>query len=359
MKKIISLLVTMAILMCCSATCFAAEADASTGQNQEDTRIATFTEERIGTFTSSKVTTAKVQHVSDFNGNDYAVIEFSPSGYAIVHPESGVIIEYNMNAASPYSGISGDCYYGGPTYYYHKSAEGYKHTVLEDDTLSEKDAAQLKETCSKMNAEALAMPDQIAVEYFKGSGSLESVSGSTRGTDYWVTSYSWIRKRKSGFGYKSGGYCGYIAANLLLKYYNYRGKITLTSPYNTLNSVALTNKLIEYGSGASTTGVSISTVLNSFASDFGYPQVANWAVGCYGITTEIKNNKRPCILFGDLENAGNHAALAYGYNTYENSGYSTFVCHYGWNQSGNNSYSEVHVCGLTSVYGTNTKYKIS
>ena len=29
---------------------------------------------------------------------------------------------------------------------------------------------------------------------------------------------------------------------------------------------------------------------------------------------EIKNNKRPCILFGDLPNAGQHAVVVYGYN---------------------------------------------
>jgi hypothetical protein len=55
-----------------------------------------------------------------------------------------------------------------------------------------------------------------------------------------------------------------------------------------------------------------------------------------------------------LDGAGNHAVVAYGYNEYENPGYYTYICHYGWN----GSYSEVHVYGGTSVFGSNTKYKV-
>lgn len=89
--------------------------------------------------------------------------------------------------------------------------------------------------------------------------------------------------------------------------------------------------------------------MNTFCKNRSLPQNASWAVGCWGITGKIKNNKRPCILFGDLPNAGQHAVVVYGYNEYENSGYYTFVCHYGWN-----GYSNIHIYG--GVYDSNLKY---
>lgn len=56
-------------------------------------------------------------------------------------------------------------------------------------------------------------------------------------------------------------------------------------------------------------------------------------------------------------NAGNHAVVVYGFNTYENGDYTTYVCHYGWNKKGNNDYTAVHISSITgSIFGSNTKY---
>lgn len=75
---------------------------------------------------------------------------------------------------------------------------------------------------------------------------------------------------------------------------------------------------------------------------------------------EIKNNGRPVILFGNLSpyGAGKNAVVAYGYNTYENNGYETYICHFGWDIDEQNDYTAVHISGATgSVFGSNTKYQ--
>lgn len=135
----------------------------------------------------------------------------------------------------------------------------------------------------------------------------------------------------------------------MLKYWDYRGTIDLPSPYSYVSTTDLTNRLIAIGAdlgyGASTWASPIANVINEFCYQQGLPEEAGWAIGGYGITTEISSNHRPSILFGNLDGAGNHAVVAYGYNEYENPGYYTFVCHYGWNEVDGESYSAVHVYG--------------
>ena len=144
-----------------------------------------------------------------------------------------------------------------------------------------------------------------------------------------------------------------------MQYWEYRNKISFQEDYtseDSRKSAKLTIKLYEIGKklgyGDGTWGYEIAKTMNTFCKNNSLSQNSSWSIGCLGIVSEIKNNKRPCILFGALPYArGGHAVVAYGYNTYEHRNFYTFVCHYGWNKQG---YTKVHIFG--GLYGSNVKY---
>lgn len=146
---------------------------------------------------------------------------------------------------------------------------------------------------------------------------------------------------------------------MLLRYWDYRGGITLPSSYTSDYGVArgaLTQTLYHIGLSLqhkdATWAASIADTINEFCDGLSLPKKASWAFGGFLLSEEIKNNHNPCIIFAALPESKGHAIVAYGYNTYENS-FPTFVCHYGWE-----GYSNVHVSASISgtTYGSNLKY---
>ncbi|QAT51077.1 hypothetical protein EQM14_15590 [Caproiciproducens sp. NJN-50] len=340
-----------------TATSYAAESDNAKSSGTE--RIESFVDTKIDA-ANAKISVSNTKILHDFAGNEYKLVECSPAGYYIIHPESGIVVESSVQSQSPYEGLNADLYYGGPTYYYVKSGNSYKHTIL-GTIISDADAAA--QDCQKINKALISQTNKVVSDYLNGKTSKSPTNQlQSAGKNHWVNSYTWFRNHKSGFGYVSGGYCGYVAANLILKYWdNCRGKIKLSSRDRPVNSTTLTNDLIDVGKddgyGASTYAVDIAKVINDFCYNNSLPQSASWHVGTSGMINEMNYYKRPVILFGNLEGAGNHAVVAYGYNEDENPGDYTFICHFGWNGS-----SEVHICSLpdgTSIFGSNAQYNIS
>lgn len=321
----------------------------------------------------SDVEIVSVKPAVDFSQNEYTIIECSPSGYFIFNNESGIFVEYSLDSLSPYRGVENNLYYGGPTYYFQEEDSGYRDIITKKSYSSSLEHENMS-ICSQMQENLLRNKNDSIIKFIEKSNenlystnqkNLEEklavdslISTTATETNYWCTSYTFFKNKKSGFGYYvpsgSDGICGYIAASLIFQYYDSRGKISLASSYKS-NPVNLTKALRNVGSslgyGDNTVAYKIKNVINNFAKSKGYPQKASNALSSVGITGEIKNNKRPCILFGNLKNAGNHAVVVYGYNNYEIAGFTTYVCHYGWN-----NYSNVHVSG--DLYGSNVKYKI-
>ena len=340
-KRILSVILALAMILPLCTTAFAAAPE--NAKSLVTDRMASFVETKIDA-ANAKIAVSDTKTLHDFAGNEYKLIECSPTGYYIIHPESGIVVESAVDSKSPYNGFSSSLYYGGPTYYYVKSMESYVHT-LDGTTITDVDASA--QDCNKINKELISQKNETVTDYLNGKSSNISTAqflDRLNSTDYWVYFHDWFSGLSSNFGYVDGGYCGYIAANLVLKYWNYYGRISLSSTYNSISSTALTNRLINVGAnlgyGASTWGQPITVVINTFCIQEGLPASGSWHVGKEGMTNEISTYKRPIILFGNLSNAGNHAVVAYGYNEYENPGSITFICHYGWN----NGYSNIHGC---------------
>ncbi|OCN00391.1 hypothetical protein A7X67_02050 [Clostridium sp. W14A] len=351
-KRILSVILILAMAFSLSTTAFAATPD-----NDKDPltdRIKSFVETKIDA-ANAKITISETKPLLDFAGNKYDLVECSPTGYYIIHPESGIVVESATNAKSPYKGFYSNLYYGGPTYYYVKSDKGYVHTI-EGTTITDVDAAS--EQCNEINSKLISQANIEVADYIKGKSSKLDTTQSLanlNSADYWVVDHDWFSYNSVSFGYVDGGYCGYVASNLILKYWNYVGGHYLPSQYASISSTTLTNELIAIGKnlgyGAATWASQITNVINTFCNQNSLSACSSWHAGTSGMINEISTYQRPIILFGNLANAGNHAVVAYGYNEYENPGFYTFVCHYGWD-----GYADIHIYGGDSVFGSNTQY---
>lgn len=297
-----------------------------------------------------------IKHIQGFNGEEYSVIECTPKGYFIVDAKTKIVLEYNLYAQSPYFELNEEeGYYGGVTGYYKKVGEKYVHTII-NEVLNEQDVEQMVENCNEIRKEIMGAKKK-------------TIAYSSEKVDYWVRDYTWLANRKGNFGYYcppgSNGICGYIAGNIILKYWQHIGAFHLPSPYSTMGSTDLTLYLRRQGGHDDSYGWTIKDAINKFCKEFGYPQNASWGIGVAGVPEEIKTYRRPCILFGLFRTDSEtkkypHAIVAYGCNTYENSYFYTFICHFGWESDQNSNYSEVHVSGAQNgIFGSNTKYKIA
>jgi|GEM_PF-5847605 len=351
-KRIISLIMVLALLAVSSISALAFESEA---ELNADERVQHFIEEKLVSLKDNRAVVS-IDTVKDFAGQEYKVAVCAPKGYFIVHPEAGIIVEYNLNAVSPFNDAENPIY-GGPTFYYDYTGNECRHTVL-GTTISFYDTTAIRSKSLSLYNELLEKKYEPVADYLIGKSDQLPFRNTEEDPDHWISNHAWFQARVSGFGYVDGGYCGYIAANLVLKYHNNYNHITLPSTLATINSTALTNALIAKGNGNNgTTAVSVSNAINAFAADWsGVPANASWAVGSLGAFTEINTHHRPCILFGSLPDPRDnfnsylfHAVVAYGYNFYENPTLETWVCHYGWD-----NYEEVHI--VNSMMGTNTKY---
>lgn len=306
-----------------------------------------------------------IKTVCDFAGNIFTVIECEPTGYYIYHNESGIFTEYSTSAQSPYLDLSEDIFYGGPTYYYVKNGENYIHTVLGTNIPVSK-TTEMSDVCNKKVEQLLEDNDRLIVNAVNSRSLISKndqvVQNSVRANEvHYVPNDNIIRNMTGdnvGFylpNPDSNGVCGYIAANMLLRYWDARGAINLASKYTTsyaVKNAVLSKELRRVGGlhnyDDATTAIEISNVINHFAKENDIPAKSGWGIGNFNIWGEIDKG-RPSIVFGDLYNVGFHAVLAYGYEKI-GLAYNTFA-NFGWADAG---YEEVVIYG---TIGSNVNYK--
>ena len=303
---------------------------------------------QVGYYMRATLDSAEIRIINDFAGGKFLLIEFPSAGYMIYDPDSMAPVEYSKDCASPYKGIEGELYYGGPTFYYVKDSGDDRYNSVLDSSTLEVNAALANHSRKIKNA----MVDTAArLEAAKNSAII--MSGHNEAvyeTDTYITNYNWIRNLHTAerCGYycppDSTGICGYVAAGMVFLYYHRMGKSNLIpedmldedSAYTCFNGPDFTIALREIGRqlGLSdgTVAGSIASVMSEHARRRGY--TLTWSItvlpGAIGIRGMINNNK-PVIVFGDLYNPSKgiaecHAIVAYGYTS---SG--TLITHFGTN----------------------------
>lgn len=336
-----------------------------------DDKIVYYINAYIDIYGDNNVRVSDIKTAYDFCGNEYKVIECEPTGYFIMVPESGMLTEFSCTSDSPYSAYTNEkMFYAGPTYYYVLTSEQnedvFMHTIETDSYLTRSTVDSFRKKCEEIYTEYRSMVVPLARKYFLGDINEENLlmgledNHSANPSPLYMPNASWFTSHSSGFGYVSGGCCGYIAANLLLKYWHHSvGAISLPSNHATINSTVLTNNLLSIGSslgyGYSLYASNLKNIMNQYLSTNNVAGSATYALFAYNVYNELNNN-RPVVLFGSLydpqnpSSNTNHAVVAYSYY-YASDGYLTFRCHYGWN-----GYANISVSSSNSTIGEHMRY---
>lgn len=308
-----------------------------------------------------EVEATSVKLLKAFDGSAYTLIECAPTGYYILDNQSGTYVEYSGYAPSPYLGQYGDLYYGGPTYYYVKDTNEFSHTIVKAEVLSFDEQVQLGVVSKRMNQSLSRSKNDKMLAVISG---LEDASVITfaKASPAYVPNGSFFRNATDNFGYVevayTNGICGYIAANLILQYWQHCGKFDLGYSQEELGNGTLSLELYQVGRdeefSSGTWAAQISEVINVYCSKKNLPRAAAWGIGVYDVIGEI-NRGRPSILFGSIDSpvtATNHAVTMYGYTKASESSQSgSYIVHYGWP-----NYAEI-VIG-SAMIGSNTCYRM-
>ncbi len=132
MKKSVKVCLAILLAVSLSFTASGIGTESFAKGASKNVRISEFIKNKIESL-GADISVQNIRYISDFDDNEYVVIECVPTGYFVLHPETGVITEYSIGAISPYANCSvsdGDLYYAGPTYYYKYDTGEYEHTVL-------------------------------------------------------------------------------------------------------------------------------------------------------------------------------------------------------------------------------------
>lgn len=363
MKKVLCFLIAVAITLTLTIPAFASADMPNKVEFVQEERLQDVFETKISTF-GSNVEIAREIQVTDFAGNIYTVIECEPIGYAIFHNQSGLFVEYSPSSPSPYLGLEGTLYYGGPTEYYTADKEYIHHTIVDESYSLENALDDLHDVSSRLNEAYCAQQDIGVLSYIRGTSRLSESNQlltriSTRAADSYVDDSSIISNLKTekecGYYVPSGssGVCGYIAAGMLLLYYDYHYDDAFINNATYLNSSGtkfkgadFTKLLRSLGATDDTTAYSISAPIQRYLNTRGIDiTVTDHLIPTtYVICNRIDENQ-PVIMFGSWLDVSasktsyvNHAVLAYGYE----SSRETMIVHYGWA-----GYSQVHLQGTT------------
>ncbi|NLC84842.1 MAG: hypothetical protein GX749_07195 [Ruminococcaceae bacterium] len=313
----------------------------------------------------SNVTIASIKFANDFANNKFTIIECVPKGYYIYHNDSGNFVEYSSYSISPYLGYVSNLIYAGPKEYYVEENSEYRHTFTGErldaslkDSFAPACNDNVKRLMSSKNSKVLSyINDSTLSDKTFVSEAQDAIAASY--TDKYIPNSSYLSSLSSNLGYKDGGYCGYIAANLVLYYWQKRYPSRNIVPSNYLHSsgiglqgTGLTDELISLGSDSGTTGLSIRNVLIAYCNAHGISASSAWYLFALCIGSEIDAG-RPAILFGNLaypdgSTYRNHAVTVYGYRS---STTIEYIAHYGWP-----GYPNVIIAG---TYGSCTSFRLT
>ena len=305
----------------------------------------------------------KTKNLQDFAGNEYTLIECNPTGYMIWCNDSATMVEYAASSPSPYKEYDNNLYYCGPTNFYVKISENeFLHTITGEKLIKGVNTKSYGDTyydlSNKLHSALTEDVDYTTLNYIKNGIETKANIGLYGETWTALGNAAFFRNKRSStqIGYYNGGYCGYIAANMLIGYYDTFEKECMKDFHMSGSGVnrhftgsTLTQELIRFSRafGWDPDGGSTSTTIRKTMNK--YFEVYNYDLGSFDMITPffsgttLKNyidDGIPSILFGNLGDAttptggtssgGNHAVVIYGY---KKGGYNTgyaFLAHYGW-----------------------------
>lgn len=328
---------------------------------------------------NSNLTIKNIKTLKDFNNDTYLLIECNPTGYIIYDYDLNEVLECSATAPSPYINYSTNLFYSGPQFYFNKMQNGnYVHTV-DDRIATTAETLALQQLSSDLKTVLYSAGNNLYANATENTESIQTSASTTYVSDYLF--FSNLREDEMlGFPtpdkITGEGVCGYIAANLLLGYYDtFRNGNFITIDCMTGNGVnrhftngLLTEKLMDISVDLNmnpqngSTSTEIRKVMNEYFDIYNINASSYDMIVPFFSATTIKNridDDKPVILFGALIDPTNsslvanyitHAVVIYGYQRNPSSSSHTYglLAHYGWE-----NYSSVWInTNMTSIFGS-------
>ena len=361
-KHLLSAILSLALVL--SIAIVPAQATSSTNIQIEQTTSEIVqseiqrTTDSISLLENVSLEVSEIKEAHDFAGNLYYVTEFSPDGYMITQADTQQIIEYCLDAASPYYGIDSEIYYIGPTYYYYEDNGVYKHTFY-DETISEDNALKLVDISNSVYSEISDLSTDSDV--LEATSAEVSPASTTTYTDTYAPNSKTLLenlKTTKEIGYycppDSKGICGYIASGLMLLWADKNYNNNLINDFIFLNRTGksftgtnFTRLLRSYGTKDSSNaeGTLGAQSLKTVISDYCAATKCNITIGSQTIITKNKIISllatSPVLLTGNIVDASSdsikyfyHDVVAYGYRIYS-MGEPVLIVHYGFSNYSN------------------------
>ena len=338
MKKFVSLLLTASFILSLSTTAFAME----TTIEKSDNSTIDFCQRSISILTNKEQipTDLTIKYVSDGNGNRYLVAETGDIGYYIFDETTGKCMEFSETATSPYANMCGNLYYFGPMHYYSLNSENkLQHTI--SDNYAVPDTELLFTASEKMHQ---AVVTDVAPSANNSTVALASTAPLLE--ERYIVNKNFIIN--ANCPENSTGICGYVAAALVLNFWDetYPSKDIIPSELlgsnRDLNS--LVDKLLSYGYTEDTWGPTIANALTDYCEE-------------YNIDAGILKNANDPV--DDPTGATRaHAVACFGYQTYGTPNVVEsvyYAVHYGWSSA--TEFNNVWINSF--LIGSNTKFRPS
>lgn len=270
-------------------------------------------------------------YLSDNNNeNRYILYEFVDEGYLIYDTINDVIAEYSLNNHSPFCDMNGEYYYFGPTLYMNKFDNEYKD--------------------SQNNTICLENYNDVAIKY-----QFSDRASKTRSSSEYRVPYSYYFEKLDGvinsFPENVNGDCGYVAASILLSYYDlfYNSDIIADEyitpvsndsfleeewTYFPCANMLFKNLLHTFYDENATTSYSMHYIINSYFLTKDDVEGISFYNATLPNFTQICNQlslNRPLILYGnfDFEGRVNHGFIVYGFNEISYTE-KMLLAHLGW-----------------------------
>lgn len=315
----------------------------------------------------------------DFDGNKYGLVEYDPIGYAIYSKYNNEIIESSDTAPSPYLENTQNLYYLGPQQYYIKNNNTLTHTIT-GQTINFNEVESIVESQSRTLFNAVNSSELITNNKLKNTNNGISPMAIDYSNKY-IGYYQFFENMRTGqqIGYYvvGNGVCGYVAANMLLGFYDTVADDSFVPDNSIMEGTGtdrhfvnndLTRELVDiatlyFGYGYDSTSTNLRHVMNRYFEAHNINASSYDMIVPFFSQATLRNhvdNWVPTILFGMLEDASDsimidlvaHAVVVYGYRRTSLTKYQMIV-HYGWP-----GYSHVYLNSrLNGIYGS--FYKIT
>lgn len=351
-KKITSLL--LSLIICLSLSVVANAESINNDSATADTRFVSIFQNVADSWEGNR-TVETVKTLLDFAGNTYTLAECYPTGYMIFNNESALMMEKAADSPSPYADMNENLYYAGPTHYYtyDVSSAQYIHTIS-NAVITTEEVSERTDICLNAQAEMNAIAD-VNMRAFLENGTVNTVSVQPLSSD----GYTYVGDHKDFFtnltthtlmGYyqtpDGDGCCAYVAAGLVLLYYDYfhndkfiDNKTYLSTTGDAFKGqsfaehlyVDIGKKLLKYDNELNATEA--AKVMQKYLSEDRSITMTYWSASMPSKSTVVSQLKlnRPviyCDRWNNPKPAGgtvDHAIVVYGYDSSNN-----LVAHFGW-----------------------------